>query len=813
MTLLAIPPKRGKLWKFQLGSKRVEINPDKASDVDRAANYLGVDAKKITSRVEEVRYPDAPRVSMSARDPGGDVWSRQGSGAVELLDQAIATEREFIRWDSLDDLAALDYDTIAPARFSEAYVQSLVYQAIPQPDRLWVTLHGGIRCIFTRTDHLTAREMAGACALMIDISLRGIDRCELLANTRTPRGNIMEGVSQSLPALRSRLLTRDISAPSDGDISHYCEERGYTIGRRYDHDVCPIEPCADGQRHPVHVLDEGIMCYRCRGTRGDGWRSWSHLIDGVAVGDEPANVAAMMAYHHVHWGHARYVLAAHYPYLVPDLWRYGYAGVLKILHGPDYDASAIFRKDLSFFRSGSGLWVDDATHQPRTISHRTAATMPAGRSGASVDLLLDTCAIPGYIPVTPLLGVAEPSLSRPDSSTLDTREIYIPSIVRGLTEGSSEDPWGELAAYLPGWSEESETLLKILLVGAFRQQYEPAMPSMVLVTGPTGSGKGAITALAAGILGQRCVKLDLGGDRAEWSRALGQATEGGAAYAMIDEVGKIRGFWGSSSPLLELTSEIHWRKLYSGHVTSPLRSCIVLAGSTLPVSMPGMSELGRRLAVVHLPHRIGDWATACRQVWGVPLLERLRDGAGVGLCNALFAWAKDTALAQIATPWVQQCLDFGADPLAASDEDDAVRAERLIRPLYDLWCSGPDSVLFPPEDVRWGAAEWLDATLPYDIDSGVEAPNAAGRLLVPWISDENPKSSGWVGLVGVLETTDLGEAIGPECAHLAIQVRRVKRRVAIRFVTRGTKRARPRSERSRRWNAVFPSTIDPDRDQ
>ena len=110
---------------------------------------------------------------------------------------------------------------------------------------------------------------------------------------------------------------------------------------------------------------------------------------------------------------------------------------------------------------------------------------------------------------------------------------------------------GQLAELLPGFTPQHEKALRILVVAGMRAALAPATPSFLLVDGESGAGKGFLTALAAGILGQlRPAKIRPNMTPDDILRTIGENVVAGASILHLDEVGKIESMWASSGPLL-----------------------------------------------------------------------------------------------------------------------------------------------------------------------------------------------------------------------------------------------------------------------
>jgi hypothetical protein len=771
---------------LEANGRRDKVDSHSQVSIGRCAKRLDIDREaleaELNSYLADLDNPTPIEGHFKAWSPDKPDKLEEQGVLLDLLKRAIDERHYTTAWSPISELAALDIDIPEDGdKYTEVEINKWLFEIVPSPTYLWVTHSGGARGIFTRHGGLTADENAAVFDLLLpDMHVRS--QTELLSRTRVPPhpDRIISGY-QSTPDLKGRLLARrGLNTYTTSSRDTFLRERGMELGKRYDHaQHCVINPGLESPRNPIVPMEDGIMCYRC------GFRAWAQLLYCTSIETTPKLTPVVEAAKElVHWTHARYILEAYHPNRTTNIYHAGYRGLIKLIHDyrDDLDdlLKRVFSPDFDFIRSSSGLWLDDQTQKARVkVSRETFRTLPTGYSVARQDKLAESLPIKGYRRLTPIVGLKAPAIVRPDQPLVDTQTVYIPARVTNLAKKrwEIEHAFDLLRYSLPGWNDSLQAALKTTLVGTMRAQYCPPMPSMVLVTGPTGSGKGAVASLAAGILGRNARKIDMSAGQVELSMSLGEALEQGEAILVIDEVGKIGRFWRESSPLLQLTSTIPWRKLHHGHVVTDFRAALVLLGSTLPTSLAGMAELQRRMPVCQLNSQVGDFASGCKSLFSCGRFEDLRyvdEETNRELANALFWWAREYVEQHAQTPWVDMAYDLGCEPLSSVDTESDTLRDMLIR-LYEMWISGQAAYFFAHTHPRYGKRPWLDASQP-TLD-GCSAPTEVGQLVESWLHDD----SDFMQVKGSLETMDVGTEIGLDCP-MRLRISKRRQAIAIQFI-------------------------------
>lgn len=252
------------------------------------------------------------------------------------------TETGIYRWDKrqIDEICVLDVDY--DDKVSEHSRQAIIKAVRPFTRLTWHTKNGarGIcfrEQVFDLNETISAHELAacGAFAAHRAVS-EGIDHVELITITRTPAEICTthnehefrkDDAASNLLWWREGLSNSNLS---EDEINEWLAENGFgSIGSRFDHTHCPIDPVSTNGNPPVAVTETGIRCYRCDSVLNDGFRSFNALIRGEEIGPNDYYLRNMVR-NYTHWGHAKYVLKHHIPCMPEDQVKLLYSGSMKL---------------------------------------------------------------------------------------------------------------------------------------------------------------------------------------------------------------------------------------------------------------------------------------------------------------------------------------------------------------------------------------------------------------------------------------------------------------------------------------------------
>ena len=742
------------------GKLAERVNPKDGDDVRRALKKLGTTETDFAAAMLALEGAENPQPSAPF---AVEAWDAEGTVALEgdpseppaaVLLAAMKEGKDFHRWHGRSRLCVLDVDRRPGLEPPDA--EGALRSIGPQPTIWWRSRSGGVHYVFEADAPgtgfgLTAEQKAGAFALCAS-ALRSpsVLRLELLASTRAvPSGSSVTrcvsryGVGDLVGALTQRGGADSVDPAA---VAAWLEERGLEPGGRYGHERCPFAPGPGSRGDPVVVHEDGIHCFRCAGVTGRGSAPWAKLLRAEApdVAPDPLVAAASAR---VHWSQAELLLAAYAPMLGPGVARAAYSALLT-LFDPDSTASAMAWGDDPRVVRAEGGWVYWPTGRIAPISCATTKTLPWARTM----LAIETAArageerLTGYTPIRPTRCLVDRPEVRGDvvlvplpCATDAPLEGQVPSLVDALTA----------LRCAVGLSSEAALAVQLLVLLGMRAQLVPATPGFLLVDGPTGAGKGFVTALAAGILGGRPAAVDVD-DSSELSRSIGTSVSQGAALLVLDEVGKVGSMWAKSAPLLRLSTRVSWRELHVGHVSCAMTAGVVLTGSTLPSGLSTMTEFQRRMARVRLPDarpESDEWPERLRRWVGVSDGEAiLTTEAGRRWAEGLRRWARAEAL----RPWVEHAVSLGASRL--EEDEEAVAQQRCVDALYALWIGGEGRTANGERLVGWLKC-W---------------EGEAGRVLSEWFTAENDAQR--QALCGRLSTARTGSGSRVRARHSGARI-------------------------------------------
>lgn len=773
------------------GALPEKVDPDDGASIRRAAKKLGTGEAEITAAMlAAVAAEEAAAEDTTASDFTIEAWSAGDTGPIRVvgpdpwlvLEKSLSTGKEFHRWRSRVRLCVLDVDVRPGTAFGRADLERILIQcAGPLPVAGWLSRRGGIHFVFVADDAgtgyaLTAEQKAGAFALLAR-GLRDprVMRLELLASTReVPDGRITNPRRYGVEDLLGHLTKRGGADAVDAqEVERWVHGRGLHLGGRFGHEHCPFQPEPHQGRDPVVVNEDGVYCFRCAGKTGRGWAPWSWLLRGndhLETDDWIANAAAAR----VHWTHADLIVQAVAPTLGAAVRRAAYAALVTIYHDPDVAAEVMSWASTAPLVRGEAAWLLWPEARPIPVSATTTRSLP-WTQGRGPELERATRAVgvlKGYVPIRPtrclvstptaapahnavLAPVVRPTDARPCSKFMPMEEIR--SVLKQTLLGFTDAHWNALL---------------VTVLAGMRAQTAPATPSILLIDGPSGCGKGMVVHLAAGVLGGLPGKIHLSDDHEEARRSIGEAVISATPLIFMDEIGKLpSGTWGVTSPLLEVTATVSWRQLYSGPAQAPMTSAVILAGSTIPNGFTTMRELARRVARISLPEvnlaKSDTWESRLFNLVQTQAEGLLSTDPGRSIADPIREWAREQIVNDVGG-WVDLAVRYGAVRL--TDDDEARALNEVIRDLYRLWTEGG------PECIAVKAGRhngWLYGHL--DEDS-VSTP--VGDVVRAWWHAEGPSARH--AAMATLQTASVADALGID---LRLKARTHGKKVFLRFVS------------------------------
>lgn len=521
-----------------------------------------------------------------------------------------------------DPIAFLDVDTrewplLAVGGEAEELLATLSYP----PERWWITVEGRL-CLAYEGENHVARALATSLELPCSFPIGfqcGDSRCP---NVKIDRACGPLGYHANPSPRTDPVRWKEAGKLDRGTRDQLLRLAGYEPDGSGRLSKCPINGHGvDKDASPPELRGDRIYCPRCA-------RSGIVFTEGLSPGVYPVAfldpkglvqpVLARLLTGPVHWVHARYELQAVHPNLPPELLQMIYlSGLLDVYGRSGLIIRGVFDPGLNFIYTVEG-WLDVETLSPYKIYVSTARSLPAcrthqplsdGHMGLKPDKNLENSARQGFRPrgYAPLRFAEGPSVHDEPGCITVVRQPAGEQPVRFLRPDEMM-PDAELDALL---DESFPGLQRDVLVGILAAALcaeKTGMPHIVHLSGPTGSGKGATTQLAARIMGGARRDLRLGVDGEKWRRQIGTNLVGGGRILFVDEIDRTPRLGAQMNKILELSSNATHRMLgNSSDERARFRAALVAASPSVPNVFAESPELSRRIWTVRLPRTVDDW--------------------------------------------------------------------------------------------------------------------------------------------------------------------------------------------------------------
>lgn len=543
---------------------------------------------------------------------------------------------------SLLDIDVHDWDPSPEPAVLAAWVADVH----PAPHCWWTTHGAGVRLVYHGTNREAAEEAAIAAAM--SWPPKGCT-LEILRATRHPAGEhpkypgvkggevVMSDLAEPYGAGTAWSALAGLSdGPSEEDRSTWLEARGMEVDGRYGHEHCPIHPQERRDDLPVAVYGWGLKCYACEGhgrsfpgASKTGTATFSLLIGGRSI-----SPVMMMAKAWVHWTHARLVLRHFYGEIgLSDTIlqaAYRLACASGMWGDRDPRLKLVFSPDLEVLRSDDHRWLNTRDLGSTKLTKDTYRSLPwcldavwkespwGGRklvavaSGPRLDSAANSHALEGYTPLRPIQG----ALLRPDAIPPGTIPVLVPrSAGKRSVQAPCRDPmpWSEAFSLLEEtFPKISEVNVRGLLFAAICAEPGRDRFPILLIYGPSGSGKGATVNVVNGILGgQAGFDIQLDNATEPFMRELGTLLSRGVRFLRIPELARIQKLYSHLGKLLSLSETLTWRPLYESITNTPFRAALVLNCLAPPQELVAAPEMCRRIRSLCLPTRVPEWAGRC----------------------------------------------------------------------------------------------------------------------------------------------------------------------------------------------------------
>ena len=691
---------------------------DTSAAVDKAAKYFGLDSDWLQGCLDqgvgEYTVPEIPPPPPPApvpvfirglRQKGGDAWTAPNFDEA-LAMSALPVLEPLIYWEGTDQLCALDIDLHSipdhAKRFSEQDLSTRFAYLAPQPAYIWVTHGRGLRLIYFAQGGYTADALAAVAAVRIQqlapqvtVELKSQTRHPAYPNTVGGRCGPVEKRIQTTECEVIKSWSEMNGSVSAEHIEHWLEERGYTIGERYEHDRCPVDPRTPSHGTPVLVSATGIMCFGChghgvsRGRNAPGWFPFESLL-----GDSSQSAVSTCVENFTHWEHAKFILGAHHK-LSASVLRGAYAALLQARHGADPRIAAVFGSGSNLLRyhkrwgtlAGetykdtniaailaklpSCQFLDPITNKPKVDEERVARMLQT--------MSLERYGYPHVHPVWGLPIYSQYQQPRyPYEITIFKGPGQAPRYLTKSQRISEEDAWLRLQNAFPGVNRAA---IELLIAAKGCSEADGTWPPFIFIYGPTKSSKSTSVLLAAAIAGDSVHSVPCISDDQRIRAAISETKERGT-YCVFNEAVKdsIRSRRGSKIEAMEfalgLTADSVSHKLYVGPVEMGYLPVLIWTDTEIPQELKQHAQLARRFIGVLMPQCV-DWHSTMKET-AIGKAEHLR------CADRYYVEAADSILSNVIDRFFRTPATFeeianqlGFTTLAESEDAVAQTAELL----------------------------------------------------------------------------------------------------------------------------------------
>ncbi|MEI6235582.1 MAG: hypothetical protein WCT04_21210 [Planctomycetota bacterium] len=489
----------------------------------------------------------------------------------------------------------------------------------PLPDVQWVSHGKGYKLVFIGPYH-RARALKAAFSVPIAFNV------ELLTCTRHP----LTARSDKPGAVCGPVIFNDTDPSADfkfrmvGGLTpelrvQALEKLGMVSGGRYDHDQCPIESHVEsGAKKCVVVLENGVFCHRCA-NRGIAYRDTlaPGFVPYSAIIGNDTTVFDHLVGNRVHWTHAALHLGHIYPNIGTRLLREAYLKTLEAEYGSnDPRVKNVFNGDLDFLR-GPGVWLNAKTLEVTTMDNDAADGLPycqTLKTGKDGDVKIKINGVrrsqvknrvpSGYTPLRPYKGI---------TFTNDELSIPVPALpkqkhkIELLADPLPEDD--AFAHFEKSFPLLDRRYLKGCIAAAICAEAGSGPPAMLCAAGPSGAAKGETIRLAASVVGEDAIKVQLDDNPEAFMRNIGMLLAAGHRFLVFDEFGKISGLAKKLSSILQIGAVVDWRPLYQNHrIHTPCHAAFFFPCVRFPDFLIASAEFVRRTRHVRLHRKVPNWA-------------------------------------------------------------------------------------------------------------------------------------------------------------------------------------------------------------
>ncbi len=745
----------------------------------------------------------------------------RGSLCKALEHDSSAIDDPQIQWPrkSRDSAVALVLSSrdLAPSMPTVNELRDFMVDALPRPAFLWTTSKR-IYAVFVGDSDRSAVGLAGIWYLYGPLGEFASWRCQLKTAFPQPTGTLYQFAEASaelaLPGNPYRRVTASVE-----QIDEFLAAVGVANdGGRFTvtASTCPLGGCDEtpSDDAPIIADENGLRCFDC-----GRFESYDKLTGVVGHHGRPSPHEAAKAF--VHIDHQRLVLREQRPEAPDELINAAWKLSLNIAHAEELAelatdikslkeavealrAAEIDEKQITRFkallkhldelgcdlrariwnagkrrrvglvRSSMGVWLDSPSLLPVKIDKQSAREIPSVFSGLDAARAANaTVPLRGFVNIHPInASFAIAPFARPPERAIYTRRPKTrdegPEIDLSIrpTAEQVEKAWATVERYYHGIDRG---YVSTVVVAGFASQGARLQVPVIVVTGPTGSGKTTEQKIGAAMVGGQVASVQLG-DTKDTLRKIGLGLERGASHILIDESGRTKDVYTKLEPILGIQNSVTFEAKYRNEVTAPMTAPMTFAGSTLAVAIVKAPEIERRAVGFRLIKAV-DWKKPAECIRSDEAIRPAFD-----IITADLWWRVHDEGPEF--DWKAFCVDMlGAQNVCDLDLDDEGGAFRVetIRTLYTKYRTVPESHCFPA-GARF--AGWLD----------VSEHTAAGKVLGELIDPDEVQKAWFAQASDIFARTSMNEIIGVREPPIEGRLRRHGATIALKFAVLGVRK-------------------------
>lgn len=624
-------------------------------------------------------------------------------------------------WKGAELLCCLDIDYHDRTPPSRDLLTTLLHTRVtPRPLAWHFSRSGGLHLFYVAVPPYNAEELAAIAALRF----RAFDPTAGLELKTVVRGPGKEPVTFASTQDVATEFAQWLGAPDfdNDERDAWLDKEGMTVGGRYEHDKCPINPTPGyaSKGNPVTVSEQGIFCHKCAGagmalgSRKSGFAPWSSLLGAPSAGD-----LGVLVRNIIHWGHAKWVLKEQYG-MPLTLARLAYSAALKAYHAGTTKEGLlplVFNFHTDDMARVSDQWtsVEALYSYPKDIKGLVSALPAACYVDGEGKIKQDPAAVTelgnpknlaryGYANIKVVHGFKmaatflTPGNDRTCVAVVNPRLAargtkFIPRYLPRSQRMSEAEAWAMIETVAP--RIDRKLVEAAICAFASAQETQSGLLPIVFVTGATGTAKTSTIKFAGGIYGAQTGDVIFEPEPARFRQSIMTGARSGPAV-LFNEVLKdsARGRHALTpkealDPILNLTPDSQSWVAYMGPMKMGRPPAMFLTEPVCPLDLRDEAQLARRIRHYRVFDTKREWPATIGAAGLGSELDMLRTVSPQmnRACDSILSFICDRWFAEPRT-WDDIADSLGVRTI--QDSQDFTDMTPWLREFFRLVCAAPD---------------------------------------------------------------------------------------------------------------------------